>query len=476
MEAAQDMESSITRAMRARIKDFKDQADSLTLEGVRRMLEKDMGLETHALDSHKRFVKKCLNECFESLDDENVAKNSSENSQQTIHLEKDDTNASEELKPQKEVNGPGSGDEEKIKGSPVSVEKAKTERGNEETQGSVTESAPNKETIKKAIRKRASYFRANSEKTTMSGVRRLLEEDLKLEKNALDAFKSFISEQLEEVLQAPEVEPKKETKKKSVKKASEGGSKKVKKVKENSESESNTSLSADEEVDEDEIKPKKRITQKGKVSTTEGSKKRKRSTDESTSISNGKKKAKESAVDKSSDTDEGGNVSEDDNSQSSAEENVKKKKETPTFSYGKRVEHLKSIIKSCGMGVPPSVYKKAKQVPENKREAYIIKELEEILRKEGLSTNPSEKEIKEVKKKKETAKELEGIDMSNIVSSTRRRSTFNFIMPPPKPKIPVDTDEDDDDDDDDGEDTDVANSDSEDASDGFNEDADDESE
>lgn len=39
-------------------------------------------------------------------------------------------------------------------------------------------------------------------------------------------------------------------------------------------------------------------------------------------------------------------------------------------------------------------------------------------------------EIKDCKKRKETAKELEGIDMSNIISSTRRRSTFSFVSPP----------------------------------------------
>ena len=37
------------------------------------------------------------------------------------------------------------------------------------------------------------------------------------------------------------------------------------------------------------------------------------------------------------------------------------------------------------------MYKKVKQVPENKREAQLIKELEEILAKEGLSANPTEK-------------------------------------------------------------------------------------
>lgn len=35
---------------------------SLTLEGVRRLLEKDMGLKKCDLDVHKRFIKKCLEE------------------------------------------------------------------------------------------------------------------------------------------------------------------------------------------------------------------------------------------------------------------------------------------------------------------------------------------------------------------------------------------------------------------------------
>lgn len=66
-----------------------------------------------------------------------------------------------------------------------------------------------------------------------------------------------------------------------------------------------------------------------------------------------------------------------------------------------------------------------------------------------------------VRKKKEKAKELEGIDMSNIVSSSRRRSTSNFI--PPKPESLVFSDEsgeeDDGDDGDDGDNSDDENSD-----------------
>jgi len=52
-------------------------------------------------------------------------------------------------------------------------------------------------------------------------------------------------------------------------------------------------------------------------------------------------------------------------------------------------------------------------------------------------------EIKEVKKRKQTAKELEGIDLSNIVSNTRRRSTTSFVAPP-RPKSPPKNDKNDD--------------------------------
>ena len=39
------------------------------------------------------------------------------------------------------------------------------------------------------------------------------------------------------------------------------------------------------------------------------------------------------------------------------------------------------------------MYRKAKQAPEHKREACLIKELEDMLQKEGLSKNPSEKGV-----------------------------------------------------------------------------------
>lgn len=35
---------------------------SLTFEGVRRLIEKDLGMKKHALDVHKSFIKNCLQE------------------------------------------------------------------------------------------------------------------------------------------------------------------------------------------------------------------------------------------------------------------------------------------------------------------------------------------------------------------------------------------------------------------------------
>jgi len=51
-------------------------------------------------------------------------------------------------------------------------------------------------------------------------------------------------------------------------------------------------------------------------------------------------------------------------------------------------------------------------------------------------------EIKEVRKRKERAKELEGIDLSNIVTTSRRRSATSFVAPP-KPKVPDESESDD---------------------------------
>ncbi|KAJ6337423.1 hypothetical protein OIU76_007156 [Salix suchowensis] len=435
-----DIESQVKEAMLSRVSHFKKQADSLTFEGVRRLLEKDLGLENFALDVHKRFVKQCLIECLDGAVTDNASKDSGDTVEKHVDSPKEVTESPERLELKNNIKEPCSEDEDKMEDSPVmgllSGQK-KTKSKAKDTQANKVKEVPSEGSIKKAMMRRATYIKANSEDITMAGLRRLLEEDLKLDKFSLDPFKKFISKQLDEVLKSPQVS---QPKKKTLNNNSHG--KTSKKV--SSEDSADSSDKESEEEDE-EVKPKKKkIGVERKMQNSEGSKKRMRTEKETKVSANKRIKPLETAAESNSESEASGNDSEDNNSPSSAEKPVKKK-ETSTPAYGKRVEHLKSVIKSCGMGVPPSIYKKVKQAPENKREAQLIKELEEILSREGLSSNPSEKEIKEVRKKKERAKELEGIDLSNIVTSSRRRSATSFVAPP-KPKVPDESESDDTDD------------------------------
>ncbi|KAF8694358.1 hypothetical protein HU200_038280 [Digitaria exilis] len=439
--AAREREAEIEKAMRARVPDFKKQADSLTLEGVRRALEKDLGLEIYSLDAHKKFIKQCVDKVFAESDDENTNDNASEDAEaKDDHLSKE---GPDDAKPMLNLNKTSSSADDQV------VKSSETGKDPDEEKDKTSNSVISEDMIKEAIEKRAFYFRKNSETLTLQGVRRTLEEDLKLQKKSLDAYKNFITTELDKVLQEPANGTKKKSKKESPMDTDQKTSKGSKRGREDSENSGlNDSQSEMEDSDED-TRPTKKKAEKAKVIK----KQKKVAVQKKQSTPKSKKVAKRDS-DRSAD-EQGGNSAEEDNSHSSAEEDNKvfrqiKRQQTPT--YGRQVEHLKSIIKSCGMTIPPTVYRKAKQAPEHKREACLIKELEDMLKKEGLSKNPSEKEIKAVKKRKERAKELEGIDMSNIITSSRRRSTSSFIPLPPPPKIEADSDDDDDDAEDDDED------------------------
>ncbi|XP_037430318.1 uncharacterized protein LOC119295997 isoform X3 [Triticum dicoccoides] len=371
--ATRGREAEIMEALRARVPFFKKQADYLTLEGVRRTLEKDMDLKINSLDPHKKFIRQCVDKVFSGCDNENTD-NASERAEAKVD------NLSEDAQPMSGSN--------KISSSPdeQGARSSETDKDPEGLKNHSSGSNITEAMIKKAIDKRASYFRENSDvfdysacihkmkqcrTLTLLGVRRTLEEDLKLERKALDAFKDFITKELDRVLQEPENGTTDHSKQEACKDAGQKTSKGSKRARQDSDtSELNNSHSEKEDSDED--------------------------------------------------------------------------KQQAAPAHGKRVERLKSVIKSCGMSVPPSVYRRAKQAPESKREACLIKELEDILEKEGLSSHPSEKEIKAVRKRKERAKDLEGIDMSNIITSSRRRNASSFI-PLPVPKIEADSDSDDDD-------------------------------
>ncbi|KAM0868907.1 hypothetical protein ACQ4PT_041012 [Festuca glaucescens] len=435
--AARGREAEIEKALRARVPFFKNQADSLTLEGVRRTLEKDMGLEIKSLDAHKKFIRQCVDKVFSECDDENTSNASEKAEAKDDNLSKE---GSEDAQPALNKIS-SSADEQGARSSD-------TEKDPEGAKNQASGCDISEAMIKKAIDKRASYFKENSDvfgysalihkmkqcrTLTLVGVRRTLEEDLKLEKKALDAYKGFITKELDRVLVLQE--PENGTMDQAQKDASQKTSKGSKRARQDSDtSELNDSHSEREDSDR-ATRPKKRGAEKGKAIKQQ----KKVTVGKKLSTPKIKKVAKQD-LDKST-KNKGGNSTED-NPHSSAEEDDKKRQQ-PAAVYGKQVERLKSIIKSCGMSIPPSVYRRAKQAPESKREACLIKELEDILEKEGLSSHPSEKEIKAVKKRKERAKDLEGIDMSNIITSSRRRSSF---IPTPLPKIEADSDDDDDED------------------------------
>ncbi|KAK1404123.1 CHZ domain-containing protein [Heracleum sosnowskyi] len=457
MAEEDSIESQIEVAMASRIPHFRQQSDSLTFEGVRRLLEKDLGLDKYALDVHKRFVKQLLSKFLDG-DDDDMTKDSEKTVEKSVSTAGDVGAESESNLADKDVKESNTKEEGKMEESPVmgllTVSESPETRV-VDTEDTPKDESPSEITVKEAMSKRAAYFKANSENVTMAGVRRLLEKDLKLDEFTLDPFKKLIREEIDKVFASKASALSTDNKKKSAQRKT---SKKV-----SSGESSNSSDNGNDDVEE--VKPRKKVVRKEKVQTSKTPIKRKRPEKE-TKVSRKKQNKLAKMTSEEVSGDDGENDPEDGQSHSSEEKPVKKKEVSTAAAYGKGVERLKSIIKACGMSVPPIVYKKAKQVPDDEREDFIVKELEKILEKEGLSRKPDEKDIKEVRKRKERAKELEGIDMSNIVQSSRRRSTLSFI-PPPKPKISVDSDADDTENSDDGTDdgTDDENSD-EDNSDG----------
>ncbi|GAB2232236.1 hypothetical protein Drorol1_Dr00011263 [Drosera rotundifolia] len=179
--AAGEIESKIKAALRSRVSYFREQADSLTFVGVRRLLEENLGFDMYALDPHKKFVETYLEQCLEAANDD---------------------------QPKKEENEPNTTGSQTMEDSPVlglMTDNKKAKRGTKEKEETQNHDAPSEAEVKEAIRKRASHLKENSGSITGAGVRRLLEEDLKLEKFALDAFKKFISDQVTEVFSALEI-------------------------------------------------------------------------------------------------------------------------------------------------------------------------------------------------------------------------------------------------------------------------------
>ncbi|CAH9134574.1 unnamed protein product [Cuscuta epithymum] len=445
--------SQIGTALLTRMQHFKENAEAFTMVRVRRLIEQDLGVEKNSLDVHKKFIKQFLEEHLEHANEKDSTKkvetekspevdktmkheaeklpeedDTKKNATKKSHLEdktmKDEVERSpeedktmkdgaerspEEHKAKKVVKGSGAEDEKKLDDSPILGVMDSKSISVDAQDAKTSESS-----LRKAILERAAHFRANAETMTLASVRRYLEEEIGLEKNALDPFKKFIKNELDEVLSSSDVPTTNEIFAKRTADSSNNESLKVQKG----------------------IKSAKKTVPKAKLDKSEGSKKRK-SPDRKIDVPTKKQKVMKKPSGNKGSEERDKSDSEDHQSPTSTASRSAKKKVVSAAGYGEPVEKLKSLIKACGMGIPPVVYKKAKQVPEDERQDFLVKELEEILSREGLSTNPSEKDIKEVKKRKERARELEGIDMSNIVSSSRRRSTTTSFLPPPRPTSPI---------------------------------------
>lgn len=84
----------------------------------------------------------------------------------------------------------------------------------------------------------------------------------------------------------------------------------------------------------------------------------------------------------------------------------------------RRLQRLKESLRTAGIVVPPVVYKKAAG-----DEGKLCEMLKQMLEDEGLSEKSKREELKQVKDRKDTEKDLEGIDTANIVSDSRSQRT-----------------------------------------------------
>eukprot|EP00286_Rhodomonas_abbreviata_P008823 CAMPEP_0181334372 /NCGR_PEP_ID=MMETSP1101-20121128/26215_1 /TAXON_ID=46948 /ORGANISM="Rhodomonas abbreviata, Strain Caron Lab Isolate" /LENGTH=275 /DNA_ID=CAMNT_0023444325 /DNA_START=43 /DNA_END=870 /DNA_ORIENTATION=- len=119
--------------------------------------------------------------------------------------------------------------------------------------------------------------------------------------------------------------------------------------------------------------------------------------------------------DSNSTDDEGARKGQGKNSKKAAKK-MKKAKPEPTGKLEKEVLRLKKLAKRLGLTIPPSTYKGS---PTNEE---LIERLEKWFKGCGLaSLRPSAQQIAEMKEKIQLSRDLEGIDMTNVVRGKRRR-------------------------------------------------------
>eukprot|EP00249_Psilotum_nudum_P006188 c19523_g1_i1 orf=644-1618(-) len=281
------------------------------------------------------------------------------------------------------------------------------------------------------ISARASHIRESIESLSLADVRRLLEEDLGLEKFQLDVHKLLIRKIVDEVLVASDGSDHRDQE--EIKEDFTANNSDERNLHDKTLSRKKQNLSSSEK------KRKDKELSKAQADISEECPKNKKQRQEIKGLIN----QNASSVDESDEEKERSHLSDSD-SDSSVEKKLQKGRITSDVKlvHSKKVEQLKTVIKACGLNIPPSIYKKVKQASESNQESILIKELKGILSREGLSSNPTEKEIRGVKRRKDREKDLEGIDTTNIILEPRgRRAAAAGFFGPPKYVEPVHKDE-----------------------------------
>eukprot|EP00897_Mesotaenium_endlicherianum_P005644 jgi/Mesen1/5107/ME000254S04130 len=269
--------------------------------------------------------------------------------------------------------------------------------------------AVGKAAIDRVVRSRAEQIRSQASSWTLRSVRRLLEEDLGLKAGQLDNEKLYIKELVDKVLQGEYPEHPVEDKGEAD--GLDDNSHKIHHKKMSYIDKHKCQVESEEEGEP--VKPKRRRQKEEEDSDVEGSEEEGR-----------KKKKRREHQNKAKSTTKSHDVT-----------SQVRKPPTKVATHCARVEHTKRVCQAAGIKIPPHVYKKANQAPAEKREEALVKELEALLEKEALCSTSSEKDIKAVKKSLDKQRELEGIDMSNILDEPRGRrrsaATPAFMRAPP---------------------------------------------
>lgn len=307
------------------------------------------------------------------------------------------------------------------------------------------------EEIKQAVESRKVFFLNNLETMTMKQVRRVLEEDLELPQKSLDRQKDRIAEMIDELLATSKelvatvaVAPDKPAKQAS---AGQRAGK------------PRTTVPPKAKREKVATAPRKRAQPakrgKGRKNDSEDD----NDDEEGDSDDWQKPKLKRRGGGARSDNDSEQDEEEEEERQDAGARKARKRTEAAApgrrekTAHSVQVDKLKRVCQDAAIRVPPTVYSRHRGDDDA-----LCRALEELLHRYGLSVNSSTDQIRRARREIETSRELDGIDLGNIIGERPRRAAakvdFSAVLNPKYPK-PEDEDKEEDEDEDDESDEDA---------------------